>query len=108
MDNPSSTQPSSGSEKPAAARFSTPAQPVNGQHPQQHFQPLELPQAEPFKTSKPFAVAKFVLGSFNLAFAIIALGLSIGVVTTAYSWSSFVGIIICLSLVRGGPPARGS
>lgn len=108
MDNPSSTQPS-GPEKPAGARFSTPAQPANGQHPQQHFQPLELPQAEPFKTSKPFAMAKFVLGSFNLAFAIIALGLSIGVVTTAYSWSSFIGVIICLSLVRGAPaPGRGS
>ncbi|KAG6355645.1 hypothetical protein INS49_003607 [Diaporthe citri] len=98
MENPSSTQPG-GPEKPAAARFSTPAQPVNGQYAQQQQpQPIELPRAEPFKTSKPFAVAKFVLGSFNLAFAIIALGLTLGVVTTSFSMDSFIGVIICLSL----------
>lgn len=101
MENPSSTQPV-GPEKPAAARFSTPAQPVNGQYAQQQqqFQPIDLPRAEPFKTSKPFALAKFVLGSFNLAFAIIALGLTLGVVTTSFSMDSFIGVIICLSLVR--------
>ena len=102
MENPSSTQPG-GPEKPAAARFSTPAQPVNGHPAQQQFQPIELPRAEPFKTSKPFAVAKLVLGSFNLVFAIIALGLSLGVVTTSFSLDSFIGVIICLSLVRPPP-----
>lgn len=99
MENPSGTQPS-GPEKPAAARFSTPPHPANGQHPQQQFQSLELPKVEPFRTSKPFAVAKFVLGSFNLAFAIIALGLGLGIVTASYSLDSFIGVIICLSLVR--------
>lgn len=105
MENPSSTQPA-GPEKPAAARFSTPAQPANGQHAQQQQpQPIDLPRAEPFKTSKPFAVAKFVLGSFNLAFAIIALGLTLGIVTSSFSMDSFIGVIICLSLVRDGTPS---
>ncbi|POS80242.1 hypothetical protein DHEL01_v201367 [Diaporthe helianthi] len=82
-------------EKPAVARFSTPAQPA-----QQQFQPLEnLPTgAAPFKPTKPFSVAKLVLGSFNLVFAIIALGLSLGLITSMVSFGSFLGIVICLSL----------
>ncbi|KKY34794.1 hypothetical protein UCDDA912_g05223 [Diaporthe ampelina] len=97
MDNPSSTQPS-GPEKPAAARLSSPAQPVNSLPAQQQFQPVELPRAEPFKTSKPFAVAKLALGSFNLVFAIIALGLSLSVVMRSYLMHSLISVIICLSL----------
>lgn len=102
MENSSSTQPGV-LEKPATARFSTPARPAQQQQ-QQHFQPLEsLPTRAPtFKTSKPFSVAKFVLGSFNLVFAIIALGLSLGLIMSLISFSSLIGIVICLSLVR--PP----
>lgn len=99
MENQSSTQPG-GPEKPAAARLSTAAQPA-----QQQFQPLEsLPTRAPtFKTTKPFAIAKFVLGSFNLVFAIITLGLCLGLITSAISFSSLLGITICLSLVRPPP-----
>ncbi|KAK2614665.1 hypothetical protein N8I77_001471 [Diaporthe amygdali] len=97
MDHSTSTQPS-GPEKPAAARFSTPNEAVNNQPAPQQFQPMELPKPEPFKTSKPFAVAKLVLGSFNLVFAVVALGLTLGLVTTSYSLDSFIGVIICLSL----------
>ncbi|KAG8160933.1 hypothetical protein KVR01_009197 [Diaporthe batatas] len=94
MENPPSTQPG-GTEKPAAARLSTPAQPA-----QQQFQPLEsLPTRAPtFQTSKPFSIAKLVLGSFNLVFAIIALGLSLGLIMSTVTFSSFIGIAICLSL----------
>lgn len=113
MENPPSTQPG-GPEKPAAVRFSSPAQHAGSQHAQQHLQPIELPRPEPFRTSKPFAVAKLALGSFNLTFAIIALGLSLGVITTVSAFDSFLGAIICISLVsprnpRGcGNPAAGN
>lgn len=106
MENSSTTQPS-GSEKPAAARFSSPPQHANGQHAQQHLQhlqPVGLPTPEPFRNSKPFAVSKLVLGSLNLAFAIIALGLTLGLVSTAYRLSSFIGVVICMSLVRTSAP----
>lgn len=106
MESPSTTQPS-GPEKPGAARLSSPPQPANGQHAQQNLQnlgPLEIPQPEPFRTSKPFAVSKFVLGSFNLAFAIIALGLTLGLISTSYNLTSFIGVVICMALVRTSPP----
>lgn len=106
MENPPSTQPG-GPEKPAAVRFSSPAQPPNAQHGQQHLQPIELPVPEPFKTSKPFAFAKLALGSFNLAFAIIALGLSLGVITTVSAFDSLFGAIICISLVSPRNPRGG-
>lgn len=106
MENPSDTQRGE-PEKPAAARLSSPAQPANGQPTQQHFQPIDvIPKAEPFKPAKPFAVAKLVLGSFNLVFAIVALGLSLGLVMPTYAMSSFVGVIICACLVRPPPPKK--
>ncbi|KAI3391448.1 hypothetical protein diail_7337 [Diaporthe ilicicola] len=98
MDNSSTAQPS-GPEKPTAARMSTPGHAANHQQPApQQFQPVELPKPEPFRTSKPFAVAKFALGSFNLVFAIVALGLTLGLVTDSYAFDSFIAVIICLSL----------
>lgn len=103
MENTSSTQPS-GPEKPAAARLSSPPQPANGQHAQQNMQPLEIPKPEPFRISKPFAVSKFVLGSFNLVFAIIALGLTLGLLSTSYNMTSFIGVVICMALVRTSAP----
>ncbi|ROV97988.1 hypothetical protein VMCG_07045 [Cytospora schulzeri] len=80
-------------EKPAAARFSTPAH-APYQLSQQQFQPLELPKVEPYKPSKPFAVAKLVLGGFNVVFAIIALGLSLGLVSSSYAFDAFIIVII--------------
>lgn len=109
MENSSATQPS-GSEKPAGARFSSPPQPANAQHAQhaqqhlQHLQPMGLPRPEPFRNSKPFAVSKLVLGSLNLAFAIIALGLTLALVTTSFRLSSFIGVVICMSLVCTSAP----
>lgn len=103
MESPSTTQPS-GPEKPAAARLSSAPQPANGQHAQQNLQPLEIPKPEPFRISKPFAVSKLVLGSFNLVFAIIALGLTLGLVSTSYNMTSFIGVVICMALVRTSAP----
>lgn len=103
MENPSTTQRGE-PEKPATARLSSPAQPANGQPTQQHFQPIDaLPRAEPFKSTKPFAVGKLVLGSFNLVFAIVALGLSLGLAMPTYEMSSFIGVIMCACLVRNPP-----
>lgn len=45
------------------------------------FQPLDAPKAEPFRPSKSFSVGKLILGVANFIFAIIVLGLSIGVLT---------------------------
>lgn len=87
-------------EKPVAARFSTPVHATYQQPGQQQFQPLEIPKTEPFTPSKPFSVAKLVLGGFNLAFAIIALGLSLGLVSTSFSFDTFIVVIIMAVTVR--------
>lgn len=81
-------------EKSVAARFSTMAHDTHQQPGQQHFQPLGLPKVEPFAPSKPFSVAKLVLGGFNLVFAIIALGLSLGLVSTSFTFDTFIVVII--------------
>ncbi|KAI7784475.1 hypothetical protein LA080_009974 [Diaporthe eres] len=58
MDNPFTTQPSS-PEMPAAASRSTAGA-------ARRFQPPDLPKAEPFKTSKMFAISKLALRLLNL------------------------------------------
>lgn len=97
MEQPTAEQPVERQlpEKPSAVQFHMPqqnsSQPV-GQQPQ--YQPLELPKVEPFKPSKPFSVGKVTLASFNFVFAIITLGLSLGFVSLAWSFDSFIGVII--------------
>lgn len=84
-------------EKPSAVQFNMPQH--QHQQQQQHFQPVELPKVEPFKPSKPFSVGKVTLASFNFVFAIITLGLSLGLITLAWSFDSFIGVIIAASAV---------
>lgn len=45
-----------------------------------HFQPLDAPKPEPFRSTKSFSVGKLILGCSNFVFAIIVLGLSIGII----------------------------
>lgn len=104
-DQPSSSQAASAPdqslpEKPVTARFITPAHATNQQPGQQQFYPVDMPKLEPFVPSKPFSVAKLVLGGFNLVFAIIALGVSLGVVTAGFSFDSFIVVIIIAVTVR--------
>lgn len=102
---PSSSQAAQSSiqnlpEKPVAARFGTPpAHAMNQQPGQQQFQRVELPKVEPFMPSRPFSLAKLVLGAFNLVFAIIALGLSLGLVTASFTFDSFIVVLIILATV---------
>lgn len=111
MDNPSSSQSAPASEptlpeRPASARLTTAAQATSQQTGQQQrppmpqFQPCEITGVQPFRPSKPFSVAKLVLGCFNLVFAIIALGLSLGLVTMSSTFDSFIGVIIMAVTVR--------
>jgi hypothetical protein len=97
MENQPGTQPGGGEKAAPATHFSTPAQPA-----QQQFQPVDLehlPGREPFRTTKPFAVGKLVLGSFNLVFAIIVLAVSIAVTLSSASWDNIVGLGICIAFV---------
>ncbi|KAF3766812.1 hypothetical protein M406DRAFT_350271 [Cryphonectria parasitica EP155] len=97
MSLPSASIP----EKPAPAQFSNmpssqTAQPAVRQS---QFQPIELPPVEKFKPSRPFSLGKLVLGGFNLVFAVITLGLSVGVITQFYYFDAWLGAIIMAAAV---------
>ncbi|KAJ4385624.1 hypothetical protein N0V93_010053 [Gnomoniopsis smithogilvyi] len=66
-------------EKPAPAQVNTARHHQSLQLAQ--FQPIDMPKPKPFRPSKPYSVSKVTLGTFNFVFAIIVLGLSIGILT---------------------------
>lgn len=98
MGQPNSPLP----EKPRAAQLGTPHQHATqstGFQGQPQFQPLELPQTEHFRPSRPFTVGKVTLASFHLVFAIIALGLSLGLISFGWESDSLLGDIIAAAAV---------
>lgn len=103
--------PSSGTNIPekaaAAAQFGTPQQDARPVAQQTQYHPLELPKIEKFKPSKPFSVGKLTLACFNLVFAIITLGLSLGIVSLAFSYDSSIGVIIAAVAVSILPVPEG-
>ncbi|KUI54501.1 hypothetical protein VP1G_01902 [Cytospora mali] len=60
------------------------------------FEPFDVSKTEPFKPSKTFGLAKLILGCFNLGFAIIAFGLSLGLEISQYDMGFSIGVIIVL------------
>ncbi|CAN8101991.1 unnamed protein product [Discula destructiva] len=96
MDN-ASNQPTRNEahlpEKPAPAQLNSNHGYTN--QPQQ-FRAMELPKAEPFRPSKPFSVGKLTLACCNFVFALIVLGLSIGIITTGSF--DLIGVIIAAAL----------
>lgn len=106
MSRPAPDEPTGTSlpEKPAPVQSNMP--PQAGQQQQQHLQPLELPQPEPFRPSRAFTLGKLTLASFNFVFAIITLGLAVGLVTWSIEFESFIGAIIVAVVVSTDPEPR--
>lgn len=74
MDSSLPSQPNRCPGEPTSVVLSMTDHAANNQ-PVQHIpQSSRLPEGEEFKTSMTFAIVKFVLGSVNLIFAIVALG----------------------------------
>ncbi|KAJ4424088.1 hypothetical protein N0V82_001335 [Gnomoniopsis sp. IMI 355080] len=79
--DPTSQPPSEANipEKPAPAQVNNnTARNHQSMQPVQ-FQPMDVPKPEPFRPSKPYSVGKLTLSTFNFVFAVIVLGLSIGI-----------------------------
>lgn len=110
-------------EKPASVRHSTGAhaanqQPALQQYQQpQPFRPCDLPKPEPYKPSKPFSVAKLVLGCCNLVFAILCLALSLSLIAQPYDFDGYIveiiiAVTVCFSHAEQAtfhiPPLSGA
>lgn len=54
---------------------------------------------DPYKPSKLFSLAKVVLGAFNLVFAIVAFGMSLGLLNQAFVFDTILNIIIIATAV---------
>lgn len=93
-------------EKPAPAQVNT--TPHYNRYTLQpaQFQPLDAPKPEPFRPSKSFSVGKLILNCANFLFAIIVLGLSIGVLTVElYDIAVIIiaGVMVCRTTRRERP-----
>lgn len=101
-----SQQPSEATtpEKTAPAQLNT--MPPHNRYTLQpaQFQPLDAPKPGPFRPSKMFSMGKLVLGTANFTFAIIVLGLSIGVLTVELY--DIVVIITAGVMVRSNYPLK--
>lgn len=99
MDNVFTAQSGNTNQEAAATRLG-----VLGHTADYQLATQQSPKTEPFRISRPFAIAKLALGFFNLVFAIITFGLLLYLVIIfldhAYSgyWFNFY-----LTLVRPLP-----
>lgn len=79
----STTQPpteANSPEKSAPGQVNNTARNHQSKQPAQ-FQPMDVPKPEPFRPSKPYSIGKITLSTCNFVFALIVLGLSIGILT---------------------------